>query len=133
MEQVERKHRLIAVGQRLVVGVQVPGSHAEHESDRAPTGYTPHDLIQDVRQGEGLVTGEWIVAQGQGEKTYSAEEADEPQGEADPSVSLESAGEAFIGRNDVADDEVDRVPEEIGPASLSFEEPSESDERQSQR
>ena len=78
------------------------------------------------------MTREWIVAQSQDEKTYT-ENADEPQGEADPSVSLDSVGEASVGRHNIAYDEVDRVPEKIGPASLSFEKPAESDERQGRR
>lgn len=50
MEQVERKHRLIAIVQHLVVKIQVPGSDAQHKDDCAPTANAPHDLKQNVHQ-----------------------------------------------------------------------------------
>lgn len=48
MEQVERQYCLVAVGQYLVVEVQVLGSKAQHKDDCAPTGNAPYDLIHYV-------------------------------------------------------------------------------------
>jgi len=39
-------------------------------------------------------------------------------------MSLESFGEAFVGRHDIAYYKVDRVPEKISPASLNSEKSS---------
>jgi len=100
MEYVEGEHRLVAVSEYPVIGLHVLSPQTEHKNNAAPACNAPNNLKEHVLQREGFVTRQWIVTQYQDELTESAKK-NQPHSKANPSMPLETLGEALVRRHDV--------------------------------